>query len=131
MAIEFTVYMGADNVEYLLLMNDGVLQEDLSGVTKVEVVINGESIDSDTAPADTIWWTDQKTVTQKDVDRDASGDLASYLGDTTDVLKLRLGNVSTLTAGKYRNCCLLLYDTLNTDGVVWDDSMKITVKGCL
>lgn len=129
--ITFTIFVGFDNVEEIIVVEEGTVQTDLSGVTKVQVIISGVVIDSSTAPADTVWWTDQKTVTQAMADADETGVLAGYVGDVVDVLKLRLGNVDTLTAGKYKNCCLILFDAVNTDGIVWDSKMTLTVKsGC-
>jgi hypothetical protein len=133
MAISFTVYPGTDNVEEIVIVEEGAVIDDLSGVTSVQVVVNGEVVDSDTAPANTIWWTDTKVITAAMAADDDSGVLADYVGDTVDVLKLRLGNsdtVNALSAGTYKNCCILLFDVTNTDGVVWDSTVKIKIKAC-
>ncbi len=130
MSLRFVVYAGRDNVEELLIVEEDALLTDLSGLTAVQVVLGSTTIDSDAAPAGTIWWTDQKTVTQVMADEDPSGVLDDYVGQNADVLKLRLGNVSELESGVYQNCCLLLFDSGNPDGVVWDQRVQITVHSC-
>ena len=88
------VYKGHDNRINLLLKADGNIV-DLSPVTKMELVLdNDEVISSDTYPS-AFDWTSGST-----------GELILDLGDVVNV-------------GNYV-AWLVVYDSTNTDGIVWD-----------
>lgn len=105
-----SVFNGRDNVEYLVIEQDGTAVADLSGVTRIQFVVGDTVIDSDSAPAETVVWNDQKT----------------YAGATVDVVSLLLGHVG-LTPGRYRHCFLILFDSANDDGAVWSRDITVNV----
>jgi len=95
------VYIGRDNIIRLVLFRDGTVLDDLSGVTRVTVDIDGGTtvIDSDVVGGSVIWWTD---TTQ-------------YHGQTVDVLSLQLGGQG-IAAGTYTDVKLVVYDAIYTNG---------------
>ena len=105
------IYNGKDNVIARVILEDDGAVADLSIITRVKFSVGGVTVDSDTAPAGTIWWTDQGT----------------YEGATVDFLKMRLGH-SNIPVGNYANGCLTLFDLVNDDGAVYVDNMKVKVK---
>lgn len=97
-----TSYIGRDNAIDLQLLADGAAV-DLSSVTRVilrDVACTWE-VDSSTSPGAFDW---------------SAGD---------GVISLILGD-EAITAGAY-SCWLIVYDPTNTDGVVWDDLLRLTV----
>jgi len=109
-----TVYDGRDNINQLVIFEGDELVSDLSHVTRIVFTVGGVTVDSDVVDSDTIWWDDQDT----------------YNGTTTDVVKLRLGHQS-IPLGTYTDGCLVLFDVVNDDGLVFIDNMKVKVKaGC-
>lgn len=94
------VYLGADNVIDLVLLEDGVAV-DLSAVTKMTLNFNSTMINSDTSPDAFDWST----------------------GDGK--LSLALGAESIMTA--LYDAELTVYDSQNTNGVVWG-IFKVVVK---
>ena len=95
------VYNGHDNTIDLLLKADGVA-EDLSSVTRMTLEVAGSTIDSDVSGAAFDWATG------------VTGKLILALGD------------EGLTAGSYR-ATLTVYDSTNTDGIVWG-TFKVIVR---
>lgn len=90
-----TVYNDRDNVVDLALYEDGTLQELVGSVTAAAIVVNGTTYHSDDH-ATAFDWT---------------------VGD--GVLRLALGELE-LPTGKHP-ARLIIFDALNTDGIVWFD----------
>jgi len=109
--ISETIYLGHDNTIGLLLLNDDVALVDLSAITRVVLTINDTDYDSDSLASSIIWWTDS----------------VSYRGETVNVIKFKLGGQS-IVAGVYTGCKLVTFDPDNSNGVVWADDIKVTVK---
>jgi len=89
-------YLGKDNVSRLELKTAGSLQS-IADLTKVEIKINGV-VYSSADDADAFDWATEG----------ADG-----------ILRLALGKISSLVAGKDRKAELILYDASNTNGIVW------------
>lgn len=106
------VFLGRDNPITLVLFGDGAVLSDLSGVTRVTVDFDGGAtvIDSDTAPAGTIWWTDAK----------------SWRGQTVDVLRLKLG-AESIVAGDYADVVIVVYDATYPNGLRLEAPVQIEV----
>ncbi len=109
-AILASVYNGADNTITLVLIADGDLLVDLSGVTRVVVELDPSNIvDSDSSSA--IRWTEQE----------------SYRGQVTDVLRLQLGGEG-LAVGEYAGVKITVYDSADyLNGIRVENNIKITV----
>lgn len=90
-----TVHLGHDNAIDLLLTIDGVAV-DISGTERVTIAFGDTTIDSDTSPY-AFDWSDGE-----------SGKLYLKLGD------------ESIPIGSY-NALIVIYDSISTDGVVWDD----------
>lgn len=112
-----TVWLERGNIVEWVVTADGVPVTDLSGLTRAIVCINGIEADSDIEGSDVIWWTD--SVTDKTL-----CDGTTYTGD---VLRAKLGLVSTFSAGEYSDCRLIIYDSTYTNGLVVSDDLFITV----
>lgn len=109
-----TIYDGRDNVISLVILEDGAPVADLSGLTRVVFTVGGVTVDSDDVGTDVIWWTDTDT----------------YETQTVDVLKLRLGH-QAIPVGSYSDGCLVLFDSVSTNGIIYANDMKIAVEeGC-
>ena len=89
------VYLGRDNSIDLLFMVDGNVA-DISGAERVTIEFGDVTVDSDTSP-DAFDWSDGED----------------------GILYLTLGEES-IPVGSY-NALIVIYDTIFTDGVVWDD----------
>lgn len=112
-ALAAKVFTGRDNIIRLVLIADGDVLADLSGVTRVVVDMDGGTtvIDSDIAGGGVIWWTDQQ----------------SYRGQTVDVLSLQLGDQS-IPVGAYSDVELIVYDSTYPNGLRVENAVKITVQ---
>jgi len=99
MSVEI-VYLGADNVIDLVLLEDGAAVN-LGGVTKMSLDFEGTIISSDTSPDAFDWSTGEGK------------------------LSLALGAESIATA--LYNAKLMVYDAENTNGIVWG-KLRIVVK---
>lgn len=88
------VYNGYDNTIDLLLKADGVAQ-DLSSVTRMTLEVGDVTVDSD-----------------------ESGDAFDWDTGTTGKVVLALGD-QDISAGGYDDAKLTVYDTENTNGIVW------------
>lgn len=97
-----TSYIGRDNAIDLQLLADGAAV-DLSSVTRMilrDVACTWE-VDSITSPGAFDW---------------SAGD---------GIISLILGD-EAIASGAY-SCWLIVYDPTNTDGVVWEEQMRLTV----
>ena len=90
-----TVHLGRDNTIDLLFKIDGVVA-DISNAERVTIEFGDTLIDSDTSP-DTFDWSDG-----------SDGKLYLTLGE------------ESIPVGSY-NALIVMYDTIFTDGIVWDD----------
>lgn len=106
---DFEVYQDTDGVFGMFLLKQGAVIEDLSFITRVVLACGTESVDSDSAPAGSIWWTDQ----------------GEYLGVTADVLNFKLGIGSLFTDGLKEGCRLTVYDMVNVNGIPYEDNLSI------
>ena len=104
------VYNGRDNIISLVLLDDGVVLTDLSPVTRATVEVAGVLIDSATAGADVIWWSQQ----------------AEYEGQMIDVLRLRLGEQG-IPAGVYNDVDVVIYDSVYIQGLRVQTPVEFTV----
>ena len=97
-----TVYLGRDNAIDIDLLADGA-PVDLSSVTRMILRDSGcvWEVDSITSPTAFDWSA-------------GDGRISMALGD------------EPIPAGAY-SCRLIVYDPTNTDGVVWDDLLRLTV----
>jgi len=105
-----TVYNGRDNVAEWLLISDDVVVSDLTSVTEMKLFVNDVEYNSATLGNSLFWWTDEK----------------EYEGSTVNVIKMKLGKFG-LTANKYDNCRLRVYDPVNVDGITWVDDVFLDV----
>lgn len=87
------IYLGRDNTLTLQLTDGGVAQ-DLSAATKVEVTINGLSVNSVVTPA------------AFDLSDAVNGNITLKFGD------------QAITEGTYP-IRVVVFDAVNTDGIVW------------
>jgi len=97
-----TVWNGHDNRVELELREDGVAK-DLSGVTRVTLTVAGQMLDSD-QDADLFDW-----------------------GGGGGRLVMDLGGAG-LAPGNRLAAKLVVYDAEHDDGIVWGDSLRLTVK---
>ena len=107
--ITLTVRNGRDNVERLVLF-DRFIPMDLAAVTRVTLQLGATLVDSATASAGAITWTEQQ----------------AYRGDIVDVLSLKLGGEG-LVPGVYSDVRLVVYDAVNVNGVEVENAAKVTV----
>lgn len=107
-----TVHLGRDNTFSIFLLDDGSPLEDLSGITKILLVVDDLTIDS-------------------------TGNGNGYIttgtedwrpGDPKPVIVFDLGNASLLTAGVFRGCQVITFDTSNPNGVIWTRDLTLEVK---
>lgn len=106
------VYSGRDNVISLVLVADGAVLSDLSGVTRVTVDLDSGTtvIDSDIAGSSVIWWTDSE----------------AHRGETVDVLRMALGS-EAIAAGTYDDVEIVVYDATYPDGLRVENDIRLTV----
>lgn len=110
--VEFEVWLGRDNVVYILLWSGDTPVADLSGTTRAVFTLNGVKVDT-AVPADAtkITWTDQ----------------VEYDDVMHDVVTLQLGG-HAFTAGSFTDGCLNVFDATNTNGITYFDDAKVTVN---
>ena len=90
-------YIGYDNVNDLLLKENGVI-EDISTITKAAFIFNGNEYNSDNFPSAFDWSTDG-----------ASG-----------IIHLSIGKIgSSISKGRDKKTELILYDANYPNGHVW------------
>ena len=111
------VWLTRSNIIEWVVSADCVPVTDLSATTQAVVCVDGAEVDSAVVGSSVIWWTD--SVTDKV--------LADGTTFTGDVVRVRLGLVSTLEAGEYAGCRLVLYNPTYPDGLVVSDDIFITV----
>ena len=92
----YKVYKGHDNVFTILFEEDDVAQ-DLSAVTKVELLYKGVTYDSDTDPNSFDFTTD----------------------GSDGKVHFKLGIISDIETGTDSRSELVLYDPSNTNGIYW------------
>lgn len=97
------VYLGHDNTIDLLLKrrvppSRTASAIDLTPVTKITVTIGGVLVDSDDSGAPILWA--ESSYETGEVRIDASG--------------------YSIPSGLHTDCPIIVYDTTNTDGIVWD-----------
>lgn len=103
------VYIGHDNQIRLILKQSDVAS-DLASVTTIRLVIGTVTVSSTNQVTDTIRW--------------------AQAGYATGEVRMTLGDLTTLKAGTYRHCPLVVVDASNADGLVWgSDGLDITVYG--
>lgn len=92
------VYSGYDNPHKYILKEDEVAltSSQMSAITKVAVRFSGETYDSDDFPDAFDWSTERDTGT----------------------LSVKLGRLG-LPDGRDRKTELIIYDSVNTNGIVW------------
>ncbi len=110
--IKSPVYNGSDNIITLVLIADGAVLADLSGVTRVVLDLDGGTtvIDTDVVGGGVIWWTDQ----------------SEYRGQTVDVLRMQLGD-QNIAAGTYSDVALTVYDSIYLNGLRVENDLVLTV----
>lgn len=91
-----TVYLGHSNTIDLILKENNTAV-DLSGVVKMTLTFNGQTLESTNSTADITW---------------------NQAGYETGEIRLHLGNQSTLSTGIYE-APLVVYESTDTIGVVW------------
>ena len=101
-ALRETVYLGHDNAIDLKLKADGVAV-DLSSVTRMILRDVG-----------CLWEVDSATSAGAFDWSAGGGALSPRLGD------------ETIPPGTY-NCWLIVFDPTNTDGIVWEEQLRLTV----
>lgn len=95
MTTELTAYIGRDNEDRLELLQDGVAV--VAGAVTGAILRFGDyCLDTDEDPT-----------------------VIYFLDANNQTLCLKLGLVSGLVAGKYKNGTLTLFDTVNTNGIAW------------
>lgn len=104
------IYNGTDGVIQYFLLDGCSAIRDLASVVRVVFVIGDSTIDSDIVGPSVIWW-DEQTL---------------YKGFLSDVVTARLGGQS-IVPGEYLDGRLIVYDPVNTNGIVWSSSLDITV----
>jgi len=90
-----TQYAGRDNIIDLLLKADDVAQ-DLSSVTKIDLIAGGVTVSNETGDSFPIKW----------LDTGATGKIQLQLGD------------ESIPAGRHM-AKIIVYDATYTDGLVW------------
>lgn len=111
------VWLGRSNIIEWVVTADSEPVTDLSNTTQAIVCIDGTEIDSAVEGSDVIWWTG--SVSAKE--------LCDGTEFTGDVVRARLGGVSTLSAGEYDGCRLTLFSLTYPNGLVVSDDIFITV----
>jgi len=93
------IYKDRDNHVDLQLTLDGVAltSEQMSAITKVEILFMGYYYDSENFPDAFDWDT-----------RASEGTVG-----------LHLSEIPTITTGRDENTELIVYDSVNTDGIIW------------
>ena len=109
--IDATVYNGTDNSFALVLGADGKVLNELDGITRATIAINGTVIDSDIAGGAVIWWTDQQ----------------QHRGQLVDVLKFRLGHEG-LTPGEYAGSVEIYDAAAYVNGLRLENDLAVTVR---
>lgn len=110
------VWIGKDNIQELVVIEDGIALTDLSAFTRVLFCIGGVIVDSDDT-VEVIWW--NGTVTDKEV--------PGYGSFTGNVVRARLGRELD-EAGEYTDCSLVMYSPAYPLGWVASDSITVTVE---
>lgn len=101
------IHSGNDNIIELILKEDGVAV-DLSAITRITLTCGATTLDSATTSPTGL----------------GSGNVFDT-SEGSGKLILRLGD-SGLSDGRYPQSKLILYDTSNTDGIVWG-TIRLTV----
>jgi hypothetical protein len=99
------VYLNRDNQIVLELRTNEILQ-DLSGLTRAQLIIGTTTLDSATVSG-YFDWTDT--------------------GFGTGTLVIDVGS-ATLTEGFHSCCYLIIYDNTNANGIVWGKKFTIVVE---
>ena len=114
--IRETVYLGHDNTLDWRLTETGDAI-DMSSVTSVELIVNGITFNSDSYGGNTstgpFYWT-------TGIPADGAANLFLRLGP--------LFETAEIPAGTYRSCRLILYDVININGLLWDNTISFVVK---
>lgn len=111
------VWLGRSNIIEWVVVADSVPITDLSGTTRAVICIDGIEVDSAVEGSDVIWWTD--SISAKE--------LCDGTEFTGDVIRARLGGVSTLSEGEYDDCWLTLFNPTYTAGLVVADDIFIKI----
>lgn len=98
---QIVVYNGHDNANKVLVDNAGVSENLTLNTLRITFTVDTVIVDSDQDAAAITW-------------------------DVDGLVTMHLGNKS-LVAGSYSNCRLVLYDAVNTNGVMWAE-LDVTVK---
>jgi hypothetical protein len=93
------VYLDHDNTIDLILKADGVAVS-LASVTKISLAVGSVLIESTNQAADPIQW--------------------AKSGYATGEVRIAIGGVSGLVAGVRYDAPLIVYDSTNDDGIVWE-----------
>lgn len=105
------VFTGSDNALSIALRgDDGALMTSLAMLTRATLTVGATVIDSATAGAGVIRWTDVR----------------SYQGVTLDVVTLQIGGES-LAVGTYAGCVLTVYSADKPNGVRIATPIKLEV----
>ena len=107
-----TVILNRDNDISIFLLEKGSPLASLVGITRVLLVVDDVTVDSDTHGAYVDW----------------TGTEDWRPGDPQPVIKFTLGNAGLLTEGIYRGCRIITFDTSNPNGVEWTRDLVIEVK---
>ena len=107
-AVDEKVYLGRDNSIDLILLADSSAV-DMSGIVKIGLKI-GKSYLTETTLTYTTGY-----IRWNQVGYDA-GEVRLYLGLASSVLK----------PGRY-SASLVVYDSVSTNGIVWDDELRIQI----
>lgn len=106
MAVTEKVYLGTDNdIRWILKEND--VAQDQSSTTRIDIIVGGITVTSTNQVGDPIRW--------------AQG------GYATGEIRMSLG-AENLRPGTHNNSPLMVYDAVNTNGIMWDVA-KIIVYG--
>lgn len=110
---EMRIYQNRDNVETQYIAKRGAAIE-LDPITRAVLTVGGQTFDSDLLPAGSIWWDDTEVVR----------------GKTMDVIKFKLGTTTeglALSAGRYEDGVLVLYDLAHPNGYQVATDIQVTV----
>lgn len=110
------VMLGRDNEFARFLLSDGTPLDDLSNIQKVQLLIDGRTLDSSQLPAGTITW-DQTAEWRAGVSK--------------PVITFKLGLVegaNALEEGIARGGKLITFDPENPDGLEWTRSINLEVR---
>ena len=108
-----TIYLGRDNEMSIFLVDEGTPLDNLTGITKVLLIVDDVTIDSTGNGSGYITWNETEDWRP---------------GDPKPVVKFKLGTSGLLTAGSYRGCRIITFDTSNPNGVEWTRDLVIEVK---